>query len=130
MSNPILLKIKWEFKEGRRDDFITNQVALMKVMKDDHPGVICYHAANHDTYSEWTEIYSNDDVFRAHLANEKGKEPLGVCIDASAKIICQCYGNPDDESKKILAGFGTTYPTNSGENSFIVHPNANKDSKV
>ena len=27
--------------------------------------------------SEWVEIYANDDVFRAHLANEKGKAPLG-----------------------------------------------------
>ena len=40
-------------------------------MSEDHPGVICDHAENPAPgVSEWTEIYANDDVFKAHLANE------------------------------------------------------------
>mmetsp|Transcript_15726 Transcript_15726/g.20514 ORF Transcript_15726/g.20514 Transcript_15726/m.20514 type:complete len:130 (+) Transcript_15726:94-483(+) len=126
---PVLLKIKWTFKEGRRDDFAKNQETLAAVMAADHPGVICYHVDYPigENYSEWVEIYANDEVLAAHLANEKGKAPLGVCIDASAKIECRCWGNPNDATKEILAGFGATYH-GSGGNSFMVHPNADKDS--
>jgi quinol monooxygenase YgiN len=124
---PILLKIRWTFKEGRRDDFEKFQKELMTIMLD-HKGVMTYHAdyPAGENYSEWTEIYCNNDSFRAHLANEKGKAPLGVCIDASAKIECSCWGDPDDASKEILAGFGAVY-MESGENSFVVNPRADKD---
>jgi quinol monooxygenase YgiN len=125
---PILLKIRWEFKEGRREDFVKNQEALMAVMLD-HPGVMCYHATypEGENCSDWTEIYANDGAFKAHLEDEKGKAPLGAVIDASAKIVCECWGNPNEESKKMLAGFGTSYHS-SGPNSFVVHPKADKDS--
>jgi quinol monooxygenase YgiN len=119
---PILLKLKFTFKEGKREEFVENQGAVMKVMLD-HPGVIVYHAdyPEGENCSEWTEVYADDEVFAAHLANEKGKEPLGVCIGASEKIETRCWGNPNEESKKILAGFGATYHE-SGENSLVLHP--------
>jgi hypothetical protein len=63
------------------------------------------------------------------LANENGKEPLGVCIDASVKITCQCWGYPDEESREILAGFGATYH-DSGKNAFVLNPRADKDSLI
>jgi quinol monooxygenase YgiN len=76
---PILLKIRWDIAEGREPEFRDNQKKLCAVMRADHPGVICYHvdypAPN---VSEWTEIYANDDAFRAHLANERGKAPLAA----------------------------------------------------
>ena len=69
----IMLKIRWDITEGREDEFRTNQGKLCSVMSEDHPGVICYHvdypAAG---VSEWVEIYANDSVFKAHLANERG----------------------------------------------------------
>jgi quinol monooxygenase YgiN len=127
---PILLKIRWEFAEGRERDFRDNQKKLCAVMRDDHPGVICYHvdypAPN---VSEWTEVYASDDTFRAHLANEKGKAPLAAVIAACAKITCRCWGDPDAESRKILAGFGTTYH-DTAEASFIVHPRADRASPI
>ena len=67
----IMLKIRWDIKEGREDDFRENQRKFCSVMSEDHPGVICDHAENPAPgVSEWTEIYANDDVFKAHLANE------------------------------------------------------------
>ena len=124
-----ILKIRWDLKEGREAEFKENQEKLCEVMYE-HPGVICYHVDYpSDDASEWTEIYANDDAFRAHLANEKGKAPLGTCIEASAKITCRCWGDPDDESKKILAGFGATYEQ-SGDKSFALNPRADKDSPV
>jgi quinol monooxygenase YgiN len=124
-----ILKIRWDLKEGRNADFRENQAKLCEVMYE-HPGVICYHVDYpSEGASEWTEIYANDDAFRAHLANEKGKDPLGACIDASAAITCRCWGEPDDESKKILSGFGATYHE-SGDNSFAVNPLADRESRV
>jgi hypothetical protein len=119
---PILLKLKWIFKEGKRDKFVENQGALMKAMQD-LPGVIVYHAdyPEGENCSEWMELYADDEVFVAHVAYEKGKEPLGMCIGASEKIECRCWGNPNEESKKILAGFGCTYHE-SGENSIVLNP--------
>ena len=126
---PFMLKIRWDLKEDRVFEFKDNQTKLCDVMHE-HPGVICYHVdyPSHDE-SEWTEIYANNECFRAHLANERGKVPLGACIDASAKITCRCWGDPDAESKKILAGFGATYHQ-SGDGSFVVNPRADKESLV
>jgi hypothetical protein len=38
----IMLKIRWDIKNGKVALFKSNQEALCKVMLD-HPGVICYH---------------------------------------------------------------------------------------
>jgi len=125
-----MLKIRWEIASGQAGGFKSNQEALCKVMQDDHPGVICYHVDYpEENVSEWVEIYANDDAFRAHLANEKGKEPLGAVVGACDKIICRCFGSPDDESREILKAFGTTYHQ-TGANAFVVNPQADKDSPV
>ena len=127
---PFMLKIQWDLKEGREADFKANQETLCTVMNDDHPGVICYHVDYPSkSVSQWTEIYATNESFKAHLANEKGKEPLGVCIDASAKITCRCWGDPNQESKEILAGFGATYHE-TAKNAFVLNPRADKDSLV
>jgi quinol monooxygenase YgiN len=124
-----MLKIRWDIKKERIADFISNQKALCKVMMD-HPGVICYHAEYpSEGVSEWIEIYANGDTFRAHLANEKGKAPLGAIIDDCIKITCRCFGNPDPGSREILAGFGCTYHDTAAD-AFVLHPGADRDSSV
>ena len=124
-----MLKIRWDIKAGRESDFKANQSELCKVMLE-HPGVIAYHVDYpSEGVSEWTEIYANDEAFAAHLANEKGKGPLGTIIEACDKITCQCWGDPSDASKEILAGFGATYHDTANE-AFVLNPRANKDSKI
>lgn len=126
---PFMLKIQWDLKPGREAEFKANQEALCAVMHE-HPGVICYHVDYPSPgVSQWTEIYATNESFVAHLANEKGKAPLGVCIDASAKITCQCWGDPDATSREILAGFGATYH-DTAKNAFVLNPKADKDSLV
>ncbi len=124
-----ILKIKWDIKPGVGTEFKANQEKLCEVMLE-HPGVICYHAEYPSPgVSEWTEIYATDSAFKAHLANERGKEPLGALIEACDKITCRCFGDPDDESKEILAGFGSTYPETAAK-AFVLNPQADKDSAV
>jgi hypothetical protein len=124
-----MLKIQWDIKAGREADFRTNQEALCKVMLE-HPGVICYHVDYpSQRVSRWTEIYATDAAFAAHLANEKGKGPLGTLIGACDKITCQCWGNPNAKSKEILVGFGTTYHE-TAKNAFVLNPTADKDSLI
>ena len=126
----IMLKIRWEIKKGRENDFRENQKKLCAVMGSDHPGVICYHVDySAPGVSEWVEIYANNNVFKAHLDNKKGKEPLATLIGACDKITCKCWGDPDAESKKILAGFGATYHE-SAEASFLLHPRADRASLI
>ena len=126
----IMLKIRWDIAAGRENDFRENQTRLCAVMRDDHPGVICYHVDYPAPgVSEWVEIYANDDVFRAHLANEKGKAPLAAVIDACAKITCRCWGAPDARSREILAGFGATYH-DTAESSFALHRKADRASLI
>jgi hypothetical protein len=126
----IMLKIRWDIKNGRENDFRENQKLLCNVMSSDHPGVICYHVDYLSAgVSEWVEIYANNDVFRAHLANEKGKEPLATLIGACDKITCRCWGDPDADSRKILAGFGSTYH-DTAEGSFLLHPRADRASLI
>ena len=125
-----MLKIKWKIRDGAEAEFKANQEKLCTVMLE-HPGVICYHADYPaPNVSEWTEIYASDAVYKAHLANEKGKEPLGALDGACDQITCRCFGDsPDAEPKKILEGFGTTYH-DSGPATFVVNPRADKDSPV
>ena len=126
---PFMLKIRWEIKEGAEDEFKSNQEKLCAVMYE-HPGVICYHAEYPSSrVSEWTEIYATDAAFKAHLANEKGKEPLATIVGASDTITCRCFGVPDDESKSILEGFGTTYQETAAQ-AFVLNPRADKNSQI
>jgi hypothetical protein len=114
---------------NRPADFRANQEALCEVMLE-HPGVICYHVDYpSERVSQWVEIYANDEVFTAHLANEKGKGPLGTIIEACDNITCQCWGNPNAASKEILAGFGATYHE-TAKNAFVLNPSADKDSRI
>jgi quinol monooxygenase YgiN len=124
-----MLKIHWDIKKDKVADFKSNQQALCKVMLE-HPGVICYHVDYpSEGVSEWVEIYANDDAFRAHLANEKGKGPLGTLINNCDRITCRCFGNPDAASREILAGFGSTYH-DTAPDAFALHPRADKDSPI
>jgi quinol monooxygenase YgiN len=124
-----MLKLRWDIKEGQEADFKANQEKLCEVMLE-HPGVISYHAEYPSPgVSEWTEIYANDAAFKAHLDNEKGQAPLGAIIEACDKITCRCFGDPNDESKEILAGFGATYPETAPQ-AFVLNPRADKDSMV
>ena len=126
---PFMLKIQWDIKSGSEADFKANQEKLCQVMLE-HPGVICYHADYpSEGVSQWVEIYATDEAFAAHLANEKGKEPLGALIEACDKITCQCWGDPNDASKEILVGFGTTYHQ-TAEQAFVLNAEADKDSLV
>ena len=125
----IMLKIRWDIKSGQETDFKANQQTLCAVMLE-HPGVIAYHAEYPSPgVSEWTEIYANDDAFAAHLANEKGQAPLGGIVAACDAITCRCFGDPNDASKEILAGFGATYHETAPA-SFVLNPSADKDSLV
>ena len=126
---PFMLKIQWDIKSGSEADFKANQEKLCQVMLE-HPGVICYHADYpSEGVSQWVEIYATDEAFAAHLANEKGKEPLGALIEACDKIACQCWGDPNDASKAILVGFGTTYHQ-TAEHAFVLNAEADKDSLI
>lgn len=124
-----MLKIRWEISEGQEDNFKANQEKLCEVMLE-HPGVICYHADYPEAnVSEWTEIYATDESFVAHLENEKGEEPLNTIVGTCDKIVCRCWGDPNEGSKNILANFGATYES-TGTNSFVLNPSADKDSLV
>jgi quinol monooxygenase YgiN len=124
-----MVKIRWDIREGKVADFKNNQRALCRVMLE-HPGVICYHVEYPaELVSDWIELYANDDTFRAHLANEKGKGPLAALADDCEKITVRCFGKPDVGSSEILAGFGTTYH-DTAPDAFVLHPQADKDSLV
>lgn len=126
----IMLKIRWDIKKGQENGFRENQKKLCAVMSSDHPGVICYHVDYPvPGVSEWVEIYANNSVFKAHLDNKKGKEPLAILIGACDKITCKCWGDADAESKKILAGFGATYHE-TADASFLLHPRADRASLI
>jgi len=81
---------RWAGDERRTWDFNTWWIALPR-RRAEHPGVICYHVDYPSTaLSEWTEIYANNEVFAAHLANPKGQRPLQTLITLCDDIACRC----------------------------------------
>jgi len=125
---PFMLKIQWDIKDGSNAVFKANQEKLCKVMHD-HPGVICYHVDYPSNgVSQWVEIYATDKAFAAHLDDERGKQPLWSVIEACDTITCQCWGDPNEGSRKILKGFGATYHQ-TGDNAFVLNPGAKKKKK-
>ena len=74
-------------------------------------------------------LIATDAAFKAHLDNEKGKAPLGAVVSACDTITCRCFGEPNDESKGMLAGFGTTYHDTAPQ-AFVLNPRADKDSPI
>ena len=126
----ILLKIHWDIKKGREPEFRRSQETLCAVMSADHPGVICYHVDYPaPDVSEWTEIYASNAVFRAHLDNPKGQEPLAALVDACERITCSCWGDADADSRRLLEGFGTTYHE-TAKAAFVLHPRADRASPI
>lgn len=126
----ILLKIRWEIERDREVEFHQNQELLCAVMSSDHPGVICYHVEYPaPLVSEWTEIYANDAVFKAHLENHKGQAPLGKLIEACGRITCRCWGDPNAESRGLLADFKPSFHE-TAPGSFILHPRADRASSI
>lgn len=126
----ILLKIRWEIKAGREREFRDNQEKLCAVMRADHPGVICYHVDySSAALSEWTELYANNEAFKAHLANPKGQAPLQTLVTLCDDIVCRCWGDPDAQSKELLADFGAVYE-DTAEAAYVLHPQADPRSKV
>lgn len=126
----ILLKIRWEIKPGREREFRANQEQLCAVMRAEHPGVICYHVDYPSAaLSEWTEIYANNDVFKAHLANRKGRPALETLITLCDDIVCRCWGDPDAQSKELLADFDTVYEA-TAESAYVLHPQADPKSRT
>ena len=98
---PFMLNIQWDIKGGSEQEFLANQEKLCSVMLE-HPGVITYHVDYPSkNISQWIEVYATDDAFAAHLANDKGKAPLGALIAACDKITCRCWGNPSAGSKEF-----------------------------
>ena len=126
----IMLKIRWDIHRDQEQHFRDNQRKLCGVMRADHPGVICYHVDYPAPgVSEWVEIYANDSVFKAHLENPKGQEPLAALIKACDRITCRCWGEANAESRDLLAGFSATYHQ-TAEASFPLHPRADRSSLV
>jgi len=124
----IMLKIRWDIKQGREREFRQNQETLCAVMSADHPGVICYHVDYPASgVSEWTEIYASNAVFKAHLDDPKGEAPLAALVETCARIICKCWGDADAASRKLLEGFGTTYHE-TAKAAFVLHPRADRAS--
>ena len=126
----ILLKIRWEIKSGREQEFRENQEKLCALMRAEHPGVICYHVDYPSVaLSEWTEIYANNEVFKAHLANHKGQAPLQTLITLCDDIVCRCWGDPDAQSKELLADFDAVYE-DTAQAAYVLHPHADVKSRV
>lgn len=126
----ILLKIRWEIKAGREREFRQHQETLCALMRAGHPGVVCYHVDYPSAaLSEWTEIYANNEVFKAHLANPKGQSPLQALIGLCDDIVCRCWGDPDARSKELLADFEAVYE-DTAKDAYVLHPHADAKSRV
>jgi quinol monooxygenase YgiN len=126
----ILLKIRWSIRPDRAEEFRRSQQTLCGVMSADHPGVIAYHVDYPSPLvSEWTEIYASDAVFKAHLENRAGQAPLSRLIEACEHIECRCWGDPNEESRRLLTDFKPSYQ-DTAPGAYVLHPRADRASPL
>ena len=85
------------------------------------------------------ELFAHSRIGRATRKTAEGVANVAIMlrirwdmkdgVEACEKITCRCFGNPDEESKGILAGFGATYEE-TARAAFVLNPKADKDSLV
>ena len=123
-----MLKVRWNIRQGERAAFEANQRALCAVMLE-HPGVV----STSDLSRRLDQRVDRDLRQRRGLQGAP-RQPQGPSPARGGHPGLQVgrlplLRHPDDASRAILAGFGTTFhPT--AEAAFVLNPRADRNSPV
>lgn len=94
-------------KSGQKETFAALRQDMLSAIRTGEPGTLNYEFFGSDDGSRFHiyERYVDGAAFKTHLANFEKlfSERFGAAVEVSAFTV---YGDPDAETRELLAGFG------------------------
>ena len=104
-TTPFMLLARIHVKPGCVDAYLELARATDKAVQASEPGMI-HHTFDQDPDDPqafvWSEVYANDEAFRAHVSNPPVQEYLQKHAELGDGFSIEVYGTVSDECRRPL----------------------------
>ena len=108
-STPFLLLARIHVKPGCVDQYLEIAQAADAAVKASEPGMI-HHTFDRDPEDPqafvWSEVYANDDAFRAHVSNPPVQHYLQQHAELGDGFSVEVYGTVGDDCRSLMESLG------------------------
>ena len=108
-TTPFLLLARIHVKPGLVDRYLELARVTDSAVQASEPGMI-HHTFDQDPEDPqsfvWSEVYANDEAFRAHVSNPPVQEYLQQHAELGDGFSVEVYGTVGDECRKLMESFG------------------------
>ena len=108
-STPFILLARIHVKPGCVDQYLELARVTDKAVQASEPGMI-HHTFDQDPDDPqafvWSEVYSNDEAFSAHVSNPPVQEYLQKHAELGDGFSVEVYGTVGDDCRQLMESFG------------------------
>ena len=108
-STPFILLARIQIKQGCVDEYLELARITDAAVQQSEPGMI-HHTFDQDPGDPqafvWSEVYANDEAFKAHVSNAPVQEYLQKHAELGAGFSIEVYGTVGDECRQLMESFG------------------------
>jgi quinol monooxygenase YgiN len=110
MSTIVSWNLQLNVRDGQLETFRSLMEEMTKATQSDEPGTLAYEwfLSEDDTICHLYERYADAKAVMAHLGNF-GSKFMARFMDCLEPTGFHVYGNPNDEARGVLDGFGAVY---------------------
>lgn len=110
MSSIVSWNLQLNVREGQLETFRSLLEEMTAATRSDEPGTLTYEwfLSEDDTVCHLYERYADAEAVMAHLGNF-GSKFMTRFMDCLEPTGFHVYGNPDDQARAVLDGFGAVY---------------------
>ena len=108
-STPFILLARIHVKPGCVDEYLALARVTDEAVQAAEPGMI-HHTFDQDPDDPqafvWSEVYANDEAFRAHVSNPPVQEYLQKHAELGDGFSIEVYGTVGGECRQLMESFG------------------------
>ena len=108
-STPFMLLARIHVKPGCVDQYLELARMTDAAVQSSEPGML-HHTFDQDPEDPqafvWSEVYTNDEAFAAHVSNPPVQEYLQKHAELGDGFSIEVYGTVGDDCKKLMESFG------------------------
>ena len=108
-STPFILLARIQVKPGCVNEYLELARITDAAVQKSEPGMI-HHTFDQDPDDPqafvWSEVYANDEAFKAHVSNAPVQEYLQKHAEISAGFSIEVYGTVGEECRQLMESFG------------------------